>query len=303
MSGFRIAARGGYDGGVKPRTTSILLWVFATLLTVALAAHQRMTGPTVVRRGTFTAGGAEHRYRLPRTWETGEEACVAVPDPGAAWAGRLLWRRFGTDEPFATLPLARRAGTLEARLPTQPPAGKVDYYLVLAGPGGEVRIPADPADDPTLRYKGRVPPYVLIPHVLAMFLALLFGVRAGLAGAFEAGRGVRLVVTVLALTTVGGFVLGPIMQELAFGKYWTGWPNGTDITDNKVLLGWLCWAVALVALRLLPVSRTGLRRTVLVVAAAVALLIYVIPHSARGTSLDYRAVEQGVSPEDALRNE
>ena len=35
---------------------------------------------------------------------------------------------------------------------------------------------------------------------------------------------------------LGGMLLGPIVQNFAFGDYWTGIPFGWDLTDNKTLL-------------------------------------------------------------------
>ena len=41
---------------------------------------------------------------------------------------------------------------------------------------------------------------------------------------------------------------------------------------------------------------------VVVVAATVVMMaVYLIPHSMRGSELDYSAVEQGVDPADAIR--
>ena len=44
---------------------------------------------------------------------------------------------------------------------------------------------------------------------------------------------------------LGGMLLGPFVQKYAFGEFWTGWPNGHDLTDNKTLIMWLVWAAAL----------------------------------------------------------
>jgi hypothetical protein len=72
---------------------------------------------------------------------------------------------------------------------------------------------------------------------------------------------------------VGGFILGSIVQKYAFGVYWTGFPIGRDITDNKTLL-------ALIALLLaLPFSKKPYFRYVTIAAFAVMILIFCIPHS------------------------
>ena len=75
---------------------------------------------------------------------------------------------------------------LSGRLPIQPPAGKMEYYLELQTADGPVRIPEAGAAESTiiLRYKGPVPTAVLIAHVAFMFFAVLIGMRAGLGALF-----------------------------------------------------------------------------------------------------------------------
>jgi hypothetical protein len=86
----------------------------------------------------------------------------------------------------------------------------------------------------------------------------------------------------VALLFAGGFVLGPLVQKFAFGVAWAGFPAGSDLTDNKTLIAFLFWIVALVA------GRKGRPARPFVIAASlVTLLIFLIPHSLRGSELDY----------------
>ena len=82
----------------------------------------------------------------------------------------------------------------------------------------------------------------------------------------------------MALLVFGGFVLGPIVQKLAFGAYWTGIPWGYDLTDNKMLIGGVAWILAAVQLR-------GGRqaRVAVVVATIVTMVVFAIPHSVWGS--------------------
>ena len=68
---------------------------------------------------------------------------------------------------------------VQAALPAQPSAGKVEYHLELTTPAGPVRIPADGEEEIVLRFKDPVPGYFLWPHVAARRSALL---AAGLGG-------------------------------------------------------------------------------------------------------------------------
>ena len=87
--------------------------------------------------------------------------------------------------------------------------------------------------------------------------------------------------TVIFLT-IGGMILGPIVQKYAFDAYWTGWPFGNDLTDNKSLLAFIFW---LVALGYQIWSRE--KKILAVVAAVVLLAVYMIPHSVLGSEIDY----------------
>ncbi len=41
-------------------------------------------------------------------------------------------------------------------------------------------------------------------------------------------------------------ILGPIVQKYAFGELWTGIPFGWDLTDNKTLIAFLFWILAVI---------------------------------------------------------
>jgi hypothetical protein len=98
----------------------------------------------------------------------------------------------------------------------------------------------------------------------------------------------------MALLVVGGLFLGPVVQKFAFDAFWTGWPFGTDLTDNKTALAALAWLPAtLLALRNRPL------RVAVIVGWLVMMGVFLIPHSLRGSQIDWssdpatgQAVEQ-----------
>ena len=83
-----------------------------------------------------------------------------------------------------------------------------------------------------------------------------------------------LVSWTLGFLVLGGFVFGPLMTRYAFNLWWTGWPVGSDMTDNKTLLALLGWIVAAAGLKW---SKSG--REWILAAAALMLAIFLIPHS------------------------
>jgi len=102
------------------------------------------------------------------------------------------------------------------------------------------------------------------------------------------------------LLTAGGMVLGPIVQKHAFGHYWTGFPAGRDLTDNKMLIMWLAWVGAVGVVALGPNDGRVVKRLAVVVAALAMTGAYLIPHSMRGSELDHAAVDAGVDPAEAI---
>ncbi len=274
------------------------LWLIALLVMLAAAVYQRRTGPTYPVRGTAPAGGETISYRLPRSAIAGTDAAISIPAvPGVT--GELRWRRLRSDDDWREVPLAHDGGHLHAVLPAQPPAGKVEYLLRLHTPAGETV--ALPAGEPVvLRFRGAVPAWLLLPHVLLMFLAMLVAVRTGLGGFFAPAGTARLARWAFGGITLGGLVLGPLVQQRAFGALWTGWPYGGDLTDNKTLFMWLAWLVVVVAVRAGGAERRAWARLLVVAATIVTLVVYVVPHSLRGSELDYRAIERGVPPEAAV---
>ncbi|MCU0232252.1 MAG: hypothetical protein MUC67_12920, partial [Acidobacteria bacterium] len=63
-------------------------------------------------------------------------------------------------------------------------------------------------------------------------------------------------------------------------------PFGEDLTDNKTLASVLAWVAAWVVARRWPERRVW-QRIAVIAAAAVMIAVYLIPHSARGSQLDW----------------
>ena len=100
--------------------------------------------------------------------------------------------------------------------------------------------------------------------------------------------------------TAGGMILGPIVQKFAFGEYWTGFPFGGDLTDNKMLIMWVSWLIAVGAIGTREKKNEKVSRTLVLCAALVMTVVYLIPHSMRGSELNYTKVDQGVNPTEAI---
>lgn len=292
------------------RLFGAFLWFLAVLIMFAAVIYQRRTGPTYPKRGTVEVGAEVQPYRLIRSEETIRPARVSIPDPGPSGSGTVYYKRYPTDDPFTALEMEREDGEdapeLVAYLPPQPAAGKLEYYLEIEGPGGQQRIPsvgegaAGNEDNLLIRFKDPVPAPLLIAHVVFMFFSVLIGMRAGLAALLAPSNMRRLAWITLTGLTIGGMILGPFVQKYAFGEYWTGFPWGYDLTDNKTLIMFIAWLVACSTVGLRPKNKEGVGRAVVIAAAIVMTGAYLIPHSMRGSELDYEAVDRGVDPSEAV---
>ena len=255
-------------------------WSLALFITLSAAVYQRLTGPTYPKRLTLALNEKEYKLRLPRSHEQADCA-VVLPLADDTVDGKLFFRRYPSGVNWDSVVFHRDGAELLAHLPQQPPAGKLAYRIRLRRGTELVEIGSD--EPIVIRFKGDVPTFFLLPHVLFMFAAMLL---SNLSGLLALGGRSRQVITgrvTFALLLIGGMILGPVVQLYAFGDLWTGIPFGWDLTDNKTLVAFLFWVLAVTA------NLKRERRWATVLAALVLLLIYSIPHSLYGSELDYES--------------
>jgi hypothetical protein len=271
---------------------SILWWVFAVIFTVAMARYQKMTGPTYPISGKTTLNGNEIKYQLIRTAENDKNAEIAINVPDTNIKGTIIYKRYKSNDSLTTVSLTRRNDTLFFMMPTQQAAGKMMYEITLYSSSEQVVLKAKNGEFAVMRFKGPVPLYILLPHILAMFLGLLFSTRTAIEALIGGVRTYKLALWTLAFLVLGGLILGPVVQKYAFGAFWTGWPlagDGTfnlfrlgDMTDNKTLVMVLAWVIAIFKLHKDPTNKLWP-----VIAAVMVLVVYLIPHSVLGSEIDH----------------
>ncbi len=266
---------------------SVLLWTLAVVLTMASAVYQRMTGPTYPVRFKGELGGVSVKGKLLRTQTIGDDLPVTIRVQGAGEVGGVVsWRRFPTQDAWQEIPLrregdrwwprCRRRRRWPARSSTT--CGSRAAARLCSVPDGEAAI---------ARFKGEIPLAVLLVHVLVMFLGMAWSLRTGFEALARGPNLPRLAVTTLVILAIGGLILGPLLQKYAFGVYWAGWPLGEDLTDNKLAVAVLAWALAVWRLR-----RGATGRGWAVAAMVVTFVIFMIPHSRHGSTLNYESGEQ-----------
>jgi len=258
----------------------ITLWLVAIVITLGAAVYQRITGPTYPLHGKVEINNCQVKFKLLRSHDTTGDYQLSLPTCTPDLSGYILYKRYKTSDPWTKKPLINQNGQLLASLPAQPAAGKLAYRVILVSQNQQVSLSGD--KDIIIRFKDPVPPFILIPHMLIMFLAMLFSTRAGIASLPREENPRRLALWTLGLLFLGGMILGSLVQYYAFGAFWTGFPLGYDLTDNKTLIALLAWAAAVIAGR----GGRPARKWVLG-ASIIMLLVYFVPHSLFGSELKY----------------
>lgn len=254
------------------------LWIISLLLMGAFAVYQRSTGPTYPIKGKVEIQNQTVKYKLIRTHDTGEDALVKLAVPEGVKAN-FRFKRFKSHDHWTTQELMAEDGVITAAIPHQPAAGKVEYQLALIDGDKAFPLTEEPV---VIRFKGSVPGYILIPHIFFMFFAMVIGIRTTFESILNRRYAFQFASVTVVLLFIGGLVLGPIVQKYAFDAYWTGWPWGRDLTDNKTIIMFLFWLFAWWKLRQQPSNKTWP-----IVAAVVMIAVYLIPHSMLGSEIDH----------------
>jgi len=247
-------------------------WLLAIVITLVLSIYQRMTGPTYPKKVTVELNGENYQIKLPRSGVQHDE--IITLNLGESVPVILHYRRYPTANDYTTVDFVWKDSVWQAALPVQPVAGKLQYYITV---GGKDYLKDEPI---IIRFRNDVPAYILIPHILLMFAAMLFAVYTLLLVLTHKLYSRWLKITVVTLF-VGGFILGPLVQHAAFGPWWAGFPYGTDLTDNKTLISFLFFLAALATLKWKH------NRWVVALAVLLMIAIFSIPHSAYGSEYDF----------------
>lgn len=270
---------------MKNKTFSVILWVSAVVLTLIIFVYQRMTGPThpVMAKESFK--GKEISYRLLRSHYINENLPVKMKAPDKAVSAFINYKNYKdpgdewkkTEEEIAMM---RMGDSLSGEIPGKDKmAAKIEYTVRIVIDGESFLI--NEGKSIVARFKGKVPAFFLIIHIIFMVFGFIFALRTGMEALRKDGNFHRLVLITLAIVFIGGLILGPIVQKYAFGDFWTGFPFGIDLTDNKTLIAFVFW--------LLAFFMKKKSRWWVVLASSVMIIVYLIPHSVLGSELDYES--------------
>jgi len=268
------------------------LWSLAFIITLSAAVYQKYTGPTYPKRVNVTVNDKQYKLKLIRSLALDETSEVKLKISDPSIKAKIYFKRFRSNDEYQVADFIYTAEPKKegysAVVPQQPAAGKLQYYVEISdSKDTKTYLKENPV---VIRFKGGVPAYILIPHILCMFIAMLFSTLAGLMAAVKFPLYRKYALWTLILFVAGGFILGPIVQNYAFGELWTGIPFGWDLTDNKTLIALVFWVLAVI------MNRKKERPFYTILAAIILLLVFSIPHSLFGSELNITTgqVTQGI---------
>ena len=266
--------------------TKIVAWVLAVLIAVGSAVFQRMTGPTHPKRISIKTSLFEIDGKLPRSGYVTKNQLVSIraklPDSAKVF---VQYRKYRYEENWTEVEMKASAGdvaVLEASLPKMPAAGKLEYTIFVQIDEEKYFIEERSM---VIRFKGEVATTILAPHIFFIFFSMIMANYTALSTYLLKKPQIKWVLWTMALLLLGGFVYGPLVQKAAFGEYWTGFPFGYDLTDNKVLIAMIAWLWALK-----QKSKPSFHLWIYA-AFAITFIIFLIPHSLLGSELNYNTME------------
>ncbi len=264
--------------------TNIILWIASIILMLFVVIYQKVTGPTYPYKGEKEIYGQAIDYSLPRSNDGTYTVQVKIYDETGKLEGFANFRRYKSYDEWTKIPLQRNGAELSFEIPHQPAAGKVMYHIYLKE-NDKKFIPLT-EDAIILRFRDPVPMWVIVFHLIFIFATISMAIRTGFEALFNGSKVKIMTILTIIFLILGGFIFGPLMQKYAFGEFWTGFPFGYDLTDNKTLIGFIFWMIALWASYKVP------RKKIWHIIATIVLIgTYFIPHSLLGSELDYTKID------------
>src|ERR1035437_3162569 len=184
------------------RFNSFLWWIFAIVFTLAIASYQRITGPTYPKTATVNISNSELNFKLIRSHGDGD-AEIRLYIPNKEIKGKIAFKRFKSFDTLTLANMVRNGDTLSFSLPHQPPAGKIEYKITLDNGLEKIDLTPEPI---VLRFTGMVPLFILIPHIILMFLAMLFSSRTAIEALIRGTQTYKYCIWTIILLFGGGLI-------------------------------------------------------------------------------------------------
>lgn len=254
-----------------------IIWVISIFISSVFAAYQRYSGPTYPVKGKVLFQSRYVKYKFPRSCTIDEKKCLLKFYSEVD--GYVLYKRYKVDEPYSRIEFIKENGQSYAVLPDEfPAAGKIEYDVFINS-DHKTKINNSSI---ILRFKNNVPLFILVPHIIFMFLFMIFSTYIFISNNIMTLDKKIFYINYIFLI-IGGFIYGPLLQKYAFDQYWTGFPFGFDLTDNKTLIIFLFWSYSLYKL----IKGVEVKKAINI-SYILTIIVYLIPHSLFGSEYRYK---------------
>ncbi|MHC4944947.1 MAG: hypothetical protein ACYTG7_18180, partial [Planctomycetota bacterium] len=245
----------------------IMRIVLAVVITLLMVVTARYFGPNRKYTVETRADGLVLSHKAPRS-QTGEgpaalDVRVKLDGRKAADLDIELKGRVKGAPDWERLSVARIESGDEGwdkvfvfEVPPKPYTTRYFYTfeIGLAKEEQELSLAREDGAPMMVKFKGDVPAWIVIAHVLGMFggfflLILCAFHSVGLAmGREDHKASSRLAWWSWIVMFMGGVPFGFAMNYYAFNVFWEAFPFGGDVTDNKTQIALLLWGLAAVGL-------------------------------------------------------
>ena len=265
--------------------TRILL---ALLLTIVMLVIARLASTRHAREIVVNVDNLTFKHHtVTESFDEGPIVKLAVNDASKERAVIYYSETNGSNYQALEMPVENNVYSIQ--LPKLDKGQKWWYHIdVLKDNQKIATIPSN--EDQFIKFKGRVSPFILIPHIICMFATIFFGVLAvftaidAVKGRAGVKRSVWFALLALVFGYIGGLPLGVEVTRQTFGGGWGGWPIGNDWTDTKTEIFLLFWLITLI------LSFNGLRGKkmfisektyafLVILSLVVTFITFLIPHS------------------------
>jgi hypothetical protein len=233
-------------------------------------------------------GKQKVQCELKKSYRGKTDFPVVLPIGDIMVTGYILYKIYPSENQESKIAFNREGDKLIAKLPLQPPAGKLEYKVLLEREG--TTIPVNEGKAVIVRFIGKVPVYILILQSLAIFLAIFYSTLTGIYATFGIKTYRWLIYITITFLLGAVFLLQPLMHKYALNKWWTCFPNSLELGDNKLLIALIVWIVTACF------NFKKARPLLVIFASIISILMFSVPHGFPGL------VHEPITMEVVVRN-
>jgi len=217
----------------------ILFLAIAAIIAVISVFIQQFSSSDRPYNQEIQINSIDYSFKLPVYHEANEVCSIELLVPDTSVRGVLFYKLLKSKNDFKLINLIRMNEYLVSVLPHQKQNIKVQYYLQLNSAGKKYFIGKE--NPLIVRFQGVVPKYILFPHVVLMFVALIFSCFAGMLTFSHIDSYKKYASVTFFLFTLAALIFGLIIHLVSFRHLFVQVANYNDLTFYKNGIIFLLW--------------------------------------------------------------